>query len=85
MATFDVKYLSSIDIHVIDSQKVQTVKSWLTQTTSSFVDAKLEDQILAWAQDTVKNTVQKHLEEPDKHLQNYGDELLCKHFLLAHH
>ncbi|XP_026189143.1 dynein heavy chain 12, axonemal isoform X3 [Mastacembelus armatus] len=52
-------------------QKVQTVQSWLTQATSSFVDAKLADHILAWAQVTIKTAVYKNLEEPDNHLQSY--------------
>ncbi|XP_049921653.1 dynein axonemal heavy chain 12 [Epinephelus moara] len=52
-------------------QKVQTVQSWLTQATSSFVDAKVADHILTWAQVTVKTAVCKNLEEPDKHFQNY--------------
>ncbi|XP_067448608.1 dynein axonemal heavy chain 12 [Thunnus thynnus] len=54
-------------------QKVQTVQSWLTQATSSFVDAKVADHILAWAQITVKTAVHKNLEEPDKHFQSYVD------------
>ncbi|XP_028438243.1 dynein heavy chain 12, axonemal isoform X1 [Perca flavescens] len=54
-------------------QKVQTVQSWLTEAISSFVDAKVADHILAWAQVTVKATVCKNLEEPDKHFQNYVD------------
>uniref|UniRef100_A0A665TVC1 Dynein heavy chain linker domain-containing protein n=1 Tax=Echeneis naucrates TaxID=173247 RepID=A0A665TVC1_ECHNA len=52
-------------------QKVQTVQSWLAQTTSSFVDAKVADHILAWAQATLKTAVCRNLEEPDKHFQNY--------------
>lgn len=51
------------------------VQSWLTQATSSFVDAKVADHILTWAQVTVKTAVCKNLEEPDKHFQNYGDVL----------
>uniref|UniRef100_A0A3B4UUS5 Dynein axonemal heavy chain 12 n=1 Tax=Seriola dumerili TaxID=41447 RepID=A0A3B4UUS5_SERDU len=54
-------------------QKVQTVQSWLTQATSSFVDAKVADHILAWAQATLKAAVRKNLEEPDKHFQSYVD------------
>ncbi|XP_061590831.1 dynein axonemal heavy chain 12 [Cololabis saira] len=52
-------------------QKVQTVSSLLRQTSCSFVDAKVADQVLAWAHDTVNNTVYKYLEEPDKHLKSY--------------
>uniref|UniRef100_A0A3Q1GHE1 Uncharacterized protein n=1 Tax=Acanthochromis polyacanthus TaxID=80966 RepID=A0A3Q1GHE1_9TELE len=51
--------------------KVQTVQSWLAQTTSSFVDAKVDDHILAQARVTVKDAVRKNLEEPDKHFQSY--------------
>ncbi|XP_053173949.1 dynein axonemal heavy chain 12 [Scomber japonicus] len=54
-------------------QKVQTVQSWLSQVTSSFVDARVADHILAWAQVTVKAAVCKNLEEPDKHFQTYVD------------
>ncbi|XP_056241890.1 dynein axonemal heavy chain 12 [Seriola aureovittata] len=54
-------------------QKVQTVQSWLTQAASSFVDAKVADHILAWAQVTLKTAVRKNLEEPDKHFQSYVD------------
>uniref|UniRef100_A0A3Q0SWQ6 Dynein heavy chain linker domain-containing protein n=1 Tax=Amphilophus citrinellus TaxID=61819 RepID=A0A3Q0SWQ6_AMPCI len=53
--------------------KVQTVQSWLAQTTSSFVDAKVDDQIHAWALATVKSAVCKNLEEPEKYFQNYVD------------
>uniref|UniRef100_A0A673A977 Dynein axonemal heavy chain 12 n=1 Tax=Sphaeramia orbicularis TaxID=375764 RepID=A0A673A977_9TELE len=55
-------------------QKVQTVQSWLVQATSSFVDAKVADHVQAWAQLTVKTAVQRNLEEPDKHFQNYVDK-----------
>ncbi|XP_030590036.1 dynein heavy chain 12, axonemal [Archocentrus centrarchus] len=54
-------------------QKVQTIQSWLAQTTSSFVDAKVDDQIHAWALATVKSAVRKNLEEPEKYFQNYVD------------
>ncbi|KAM9343831.1 dynein axonemal heavy chain 12-like [Pholidichthys leucotaenia] len=54
-------------------QTVKTVQSWLSQTESRFVDAKIDDEILAWAQITVKNAVWKNLEEPEKHFQNYVD------------
>uniref|UniRef100_A0A8D3AAF5 Dynein axonemal heavy chain 12 n=1 Tax=Scophthalmus maximus TaxID=52904 RepID=A0A8D3AAF5_SCOMX len=54
-------------------QRVQTVQSWLTQAISSFVDAKVADHILAWAQATLKSAVWKNLEEPDKHFQSYVD------------
>uniref|UniRef100_A0AAX7UY72 Dynein axonemal heavy chain 12 n=1 Tax=Astatotilapia calliptera TaxID=8154 RepID=A0AAX7UY72_ASTCA len=54
-------------------QKVQTVQSWLAQNTSLFMDAKVTDQIHAWAQATVKSAVRRNLEEPDKYFQNYVD------------
>ncbi|XP_023257599.1 dynein heavy chain 12, axonemal [Seriola lalandi dorsalis] len=54
-------------------QKVQTVQSWLTQAASSFVDAKVADHILAWAQVTLKTAVRKNLEDTDKHFQSYVD------------
>ncbi|XP_070695267.1 dynein axonemal heavy chain 12 [Pempheris klunzingeri] len=55
-------------------QKVQTVHSWLTQSTSSFVDAKVADHVQAWAQVTLKTAMHKNLEEPGKHFQNYADD-----------
>lgn len=61
------------DIYDIVLQKVQTVQSWLAQNTSLFMDAKVTDQIHAWAQATVKSAVRRNLEEPDKYFQNYGN------------
>ncbi|KAK5863728.1 hypothetical protein PBY51_000737 [Eleginops maclovinus] len=55
-------------------QKVQTVQSWLAQTTSSFVDAKVADHVLAWAQVTIKTAMCKNVEEPDRHFQNYVEK-----------
>ncbi|KAM4737020.1 LOW QUALITY PROTEIN: dynein axonemal heavy chain 12-like [Anableps anableps] len=52
-------------------QRVPTVQSWLAQTSSSFVDARVSDETLAWAQVTVTNAVRKHLEEPDQYLKTY--------------
>uniref|UniRef100_A0A3B3UAK3 Dynein axonemal heavy chain 12 n=1 Tax=Poecilia latipinna TaxID=48699 RepID=A0A3B3UAK3_9TELE len=52
-------------------QRVQTVPSWLAQTSSPCVDASVPDEILTWAWVTVTNAVRKHLEEPDKHLKTY--------------
>nr|XP_046251760.1 dynein axonemal heavy chain 12 isoform X2 [Scatophagus argus] len=54
-------------------QKVQTVQSWLSQATCSFVDAKVADHVLAWAHVTIKTAVCKNLEEPDRHFQSYVD------------
>uniref|UniRef100_A0A3Q3F6B1 Dynein heavy chain linker domain-containing protein n=1 Tax=Labrus bergylta TaxID=56723 RepID=A0A3Q3F6B1_9LABR len=54
-------------------QKVQTIQSWLVQGASIFVDAKVADHILSWAKVTVKSTLCKNLEEPDKHFQNYEE------------
>lgn len=61
------------DIYDIVLQKVQTVQSWLAQNTSLFVDAKVTDQIHAWAQATMKSAVRRNLEEPEKYFQNYGN------------
>ncbi|XP_076022383.1 dynein axonemal heavy chain 12 [Genypterus blacodes] len=52
-------------------QKVPTFQSLLAETTSDFVDAKVADHVLDWAQATVKTAVRKNLEEPDNHLQKY--------------
>ncbi|XP_071374585.1 dynein axonemal heavy chain 12 [Centroberyx affinis] len=54
-------------------QRVQTVQSWLAEATTWFVDAKLADHVLSWAQVTIKTAVHKNLEEPGKHFQNYVD------------
>ncbi|KAK7884177.1 hypothetical protein WMY93_027300 [Mugilogobius chulae] len=55
-------------------QKVQTVQSWLAQSTSSFVDAKVADHIFGSAKAILKTAVEKHLHEPDKHFQSYVDK-----------
>ncbi|XP_074537088.1 dynein axonemal heavy chain 12 [Halichoeres trimaculatus] len=55
-------------------QRVQTVQSWLTQSSSSVVDAKVADHILAQAKATVKTAVHKNLTDPDKHFKNYVDK-----------
>ncbi|XP_019944293.2 dynein axonemal heavy chain 12 [Paralichthys olivaceus] len=55
-------------------QRVQTVQSWLTQATSSFVDAKVADRVLSWAQDALKAAVCRNLEEPNNHFQSYVDK-----------
>ncbi|KAG7518207.1 dynein heavy chain 12, axonemal [Solea senegalensis] len=52
-------------------QRVQTVQSWLTQSTSSFVEAGVADHTLAWARATLKTAMSRNLEEPDKHFQSY--------------
>ncbi|XP_046897139.1 dynein axonemal heavy chain 12 [Hypomesus transpacificus] len=52
-------------------QKVQTVQSWLGEANQSFVDAKLADHVLVWAQTTVRTAVRKNLEEPNEHFQSY--------------
>ncbi|XP_061667239.1 dynein axonemal heavy chain 12-like [Syngnathoides biaculeatus] len=54
-------------------QKVQTVQSWLAQSSSEYVDARAPDHTLAWARFTVTATVRKNLEEPDRYFQNYVD------------
>uniref|UniRef100_A0A3Q2XVH1 Dynein heavy chain linker domain-containing protein n=1 Tax=Hippocampus comes TaxID=109280 RepID=A0A3Q2XVH1_HIPCM len=53
--------------------KVQTVQSWLADSTSAFVDAKAPDHTLAWAHCTLTTTLRKNLEEPDRYFQNYVD------------
>lgn len=75
IALFSCKnvFWAGFDIFDVNPQKVQTVQSWLAQAPSSFVDAKVADHILAWAQVTLKTSVCKNLEEADKHFQNYGD------------
>nr|XP_061802869.1 dynein axonemal heavy chain 12-like [Nerophis lumbriciformis] len=52
-------------------QKVQTVQSWLAESTTAFVDAKAPDHTLAWAHATVRATVRTNLEEPARYFQNY--------------
>ncbi|XP_028848515.1 dynein heavy chain 12, axonemal isoform X2 [Denticeps clupeoides] len=48
-------------------QKVQTVQSWLAGNQTSVINARLSDDILAWAQTTLRNAIHKNLEEPEKH------------------
>ncbi|XP_055007109.1 dynein axonemal heavy chain 7-like [Boleophthalmus pectinirostris] len=55
-------------------QKVPTVQSWLAQSTSSFVDAKVADHIWGSANAILKTAVEKNLEEPDKHFQSYVEK-----------
>ena len=57
----------------IYSQKVQTIHLGQQNANNPFVDAKLSDHVLTWGHATVKNAVCLHLEEPNKHFQNYGD------------
>ncbi|XP_066529410.1 dynein axonemal heavy chain 12 [Hoplias malabaricus] len=52
-------------------QKVQTVQSWLAETNSSVVDAKLADHVLVRTRTKLRNAVHKNLEAPDKHFQYY--------------
>uniref|UniRef100_A0A3Q2D0D5 Uncharacterized protein n=1 Tax=Cyprinodon variegatus TaxID=28743 RepID=A0A3Q2D0D5_CYPVA len=52
-------------------QRVQTVQAWLAPTSTSYVNASIPDDILAWARVTVTNAVRKNLEEPDKHYKTY--------------
>ena len=54
---------------------MQTVQSWLGEANQSFVDAKLADHVLVWAQTTVRTAVRKNLEEPNEHFQSYGEGL----------
>uniref|UniRef100_A0A3B4Z7I9 Dynein axonemal heavy chain 12 n=1 Tax=Stegastes partitus TaxID=144197 RepID=A0A3B4Z7I9_9TELE len=63
--------LQDLESAVFEILNVQTVQSWLAQTTSSFVDAKVADHILSQSHITVRDAVRKNLEEPDKHFQSY--------------
>ncbi|XP_077462234.1 dynein axonemal heavy chain 12-like [Stigmatopora argus] len=54
-------------------QKVQTVHSWLSESTSAFVDAKTPEDTLSWAHATVRATVRKNLEGPARYFQTYVD------------
>ncbi|XP_017568229.2 dynein heavy chain 12, axonemal isoform X1 [Pygocentrus nattereri] len=54
-------------------QKVQTVQSWLAETNSSVVDAKLADHVLVRARTTLQNAVRKNLEAPGMHFQYYSN------------
>ena len=55
-------------------QHVQTVQSWLTQSSSSFVDAKVADQILTNARAILKTAVEKNVDDPYKHFENYVEK-----------
>uniref|UniRef100_A0A3Q3KD74 Dynein heavy chain linker domain-containing protein n=1 Tax=Monopterus albus TaxID=43700 RepID=A0A3Q3KD74_MONAL len=63
--------VASIEIYAIHPQRVQTAQSWRTKATSFFVDARVPDHVLAWAEVTVKTALEKNLEEPSKHFQSY--------------
>ncbi|XP_015203470.2 dynein axonemal heavy chain 12 isoform X1 [Lepisosteus oculatus] len=52
-------------------QKVQTVQSWLAETHSAVIDAKLTDHVMTWARATLRNAVQKNLEGPKQHFLSY--------------
>ncbi|CAL9702663.1 unnamed protein product [Knipowitschia caucasica] len=54
-------------------QKVQTVQSWISQSTS-FVDAKVADHIFVRAKTILKTAVETHLKEPDTHFHSYVDK-----------
>ncbi|XP_072525468.1 dynein axonemal heavy chain 12 isoform X2 [Salminus brasiliensis] len=54
-------------------QKVPTAQSWLSETNSSVVNAKLVDHVQLWAQTTLRNAVLKNLEAPDQHFQYYSN------------
>lgn len=75
LANFYIKnvFWACFDGCDVDLQRVQTVQSWLAKTMSSFVDAKVDDHILAWAHVTVKTSMCKNLEEPQEHFKNYGE------------
>lgn len=67
---------TSIIICITDSQKVQTVQSWLGHASPSFVNAKVTGDYFLWAQSTVKSAVLKNMEGPGKHFQSYGTKIL---------
>lgn len=71
--------LTELDICDIDPHNIQTVQWRLTQPSSA-LDATLPDQILEWAQATVRDAVREHLQHPDQHFQSYGDVPLSNHF-----
>ncbi|KAF7693120.1 hypothetical protein HF521_008436 [Silurus meridionalis] len=62
--------LNSI-IHTL--QKVPTVQSWIDEENRSVVDAKVPENIITWAETTVRNAVHENLQAPMKHFQNYSE------------
>ena len=56
-----------------DPQRVPTIQSWLRDDRPSFVDAEVPAPILSWAQDILKACVRRNVEDPEKHLRNYGN------------
>ncbi|KAG7262165.1 hypothetical protein CRUP_003827 [Coryphaenoides rupestris] len=62
-------------------QKVQTVKSWLSGASTSFVDAKLTDQVLTWAHTTVKNALVEEFLALSREIANLPE---MAHFAMIH-
>ncbi|XP_075883238.1 dynein axonemal heavy chain 12 isoform X2 [Nelusetta ayraudi] len=52
-------------------QKVQTIQCWLGQGRTSYVDAKVTDDLRVWATSSVKATLRKNLEGPEQHFQHH--------------
>lgn len=58
----------------------------MPHTSTPFVDASVPDEVLTWAQATLKNAVRRNLEEPDQHLKTYGDVFIennCFLFIIS--
>lgn len=68
-------YLEGCDVK---PQKVQTIQSWLGQGRTSYVDAKVTDDLRTWAVTSVKATLHKNLEGPELHFQHYSEFLQCR-------
>ena len=77
-----VLYLLTVSRNVCP-QKVQTIHLGQQKADNSFVDVKLSDHVLTGAHAAVKNAVCMHLEEPNQHLQNYGD-LFFNVYIILH-
>ncbi|KAG7472883.1 hypothetical protein MATL_G00114010 [Megalops atlanticus] len=52
-------------------QKVQTVQSWLAEGPKTMVDATVAEHAWTRAQESLRIAIQKNLEGPDRHFQNY--------------
>ncbi|KAJ8372020.1 hypothetical protein AAFF_G00295320 [Aldrovandia affinis] len=55
-------------------QNIQTVQSWLAEGQKCFVDAKLTDGTLAWAQTSLRSAVRRNLDGPQQHFHSYVEK-----------
>lgn len=74
---------SELDGCDVKPQKVQTIQCWLGQGRTSYVDAKVTDDLRTWATSSVKATLHKNLEGPAQHFQHYSEFLQWREATVA--